>query len=294
MTSRRLSQTITTNFDTKCANDQPICNPEVVFASEVQRFLTLLKKDAPEIYKILADNKLTIAQQEIIMRALPLAHNKKVLELGEIVSETVKRWKKFGSKIVHEKVGQAIDQYLRGHGNAGIPQMASSQPNVGNSSLWLSRLDPDLLAVVPKDATARRLQASSIDQSHYPDLIMAGVTIVIVGASIVALQLVLGIVYLVFSILNYMGKIDLPYMLKYVSMWIKGVMGSIECLTVVACPFVFLSYWLDAWLSFGHNPSDMEGRGDMPGIPWDFLLRLLPGLNHDNRKLLGADARIAA
>jgi len=287
------------NFDVKCMNDQPICNPEIVFASEIEKFLKNMKKVSPEVHEILAKGKLSKTQQELIMKVLPLAHNAKILELGAIIGETVKRWEKSGSRVVNEKVKEAMDHYLEDHGSSGIPKIASSQPNTGNASMWLSRLEPELISVVRKDdgkGAEFGHVLSQQDEGHLSarrmnsDEIILG--LVIAGSIVTGLVLILGLIYLVFEVLNYTGQFELPLAFKKVTFWINGVLGTIECLGIVNCPFVFLSYWLDAWLLFGHKPSELKG------LPWDFLLKHLPGLNHGDepgwRRLLAADSHISS
>lgn len=283
MTSRRLAQAVALNLDVKCEIDQPLCNPEVEFASAMNKLVGHMKKFAPDVYEILKDKKLTKSHQEFVIKLVSLAHNTKLLQLGEIVAKTVKRWDKSGSKVVHEKVKEAIDEYYRTHGGEGIPKMDSS--NTGNASMWLSRVDPEIISDVREEGdrklTDADVTASGIAMQKGFQKIGA-----IVGAIVGAADL-LGVIYLILEILHYTGQLELGLQFRKVVIWIYGFVGSIECLGIVTCPFVFLAYWLDVWLSFGRKPSEMKG------IPWDFMMKNLPGLNGKSR-LLAADPRVAA
>lgn len=88
--------------------------------------------------------------------------------------------------------------------------------------------------------------------------------------------------------------------LKTVIMWGNVIGGGITCVAslMLLCPFVFLQYWLNAWLLYSNKLSDMQKAH----IPFWKLMQKLPGLNPNSTtpkppvsgRLLLADPRFAA
>lgn len=282
ITSRSLAQVGAYSFDMKCPADQPICNPEVVFASKMQKSLEMLKKVAPDIYEELDKNTLTKEQQELILKVSLLVKNKEVLEEGQVVAETVKHWSDSGTEVVHAKVKEALLKFSKEHGNeqdTGAPKMLFSQPGSGDSSIWEALMEPHLLSQIAgkeEDGVARQL-------SNDPNRVTFGD---VLGGFF---GFMFPYIFLIFEILHYNNVLIMDKMLRVVYMWFSGISGSIGCLAIASCPPIFLIYWFNAWLLFGNKPSEMKG------VPWDFMLKHLPGLNHkDYGRLLAADPLIAA
>jgi hypothetical protein len=296
ITSRSLAQVGAYSFDMKCPADQPICNPEVVFASKMEKSLEMLKKVAPDIYEELDKNTLTKEQQELILKVSLLVKNKEVLEEGQVVAETVKHWADSGTEVVHAKVKEALLKFSKEHGNeqdTGAPKMLFSQPGSGDSSIWEALMEPHLLSQIagkeedgpngtyPYEARQLLFQDSNKESLremknnvNFGDFLGGFFGFFFPG------------IFLIFEILHYSKVLIMRKMLRVVYMWISGITGSIGCLAIASCPAIFLIYWFSAWLLFGNNPSEMKG------VPWDFMLKKLPGLNHG--RLLAADPLIAA
>jgi hypothetical protein len=281
ITSRSLAQVGAFSFDAKCPMEQPICNPEVVFAAEMKKGLETMKKIAPDIYEVLNTNTLTPTQQEMILRISLLLKNKEVLGEGQVVAETVKHWATAGAEVVHAKVQEALLKYRNEHGtlqDTGSPKIDISQPGSGNVSMWEVLMEPHLLSHIrdtEKDGQVAR-------QLHNEDVVTAGD---VFGGFF---GWMFPFVFLIFEILHYNHILLMHKMMRVIFMWFSGVSGSIVCLSIAACPPVFLAYWLQAWLLFGNKPSEMKG------VPWDFMLRHLPGLQGTTRKLAAVDPLIAA
>jgi hypothetical protein len=266
-------------FKTECPKYNPGCNVADVFNSNMKEQLEKLEKGPfGWLYTILDKHHITAEQQQILMKVLSMAHDKRFLRIGEIVAKTVKRWAPQGKKVVHQKVREALIQYSNEHGSYGLPQGFNSS-KVDDQTLEIM-MHSGVLRTIPDDTGSRRLLPPSAQWQ------------ITLGTGVPSL---LSLVLLIFMILQKAKVVHMPLMFRIVLAWIDGVLGTITCIATVllGCPFVFLLYWLDCWLLFGNNPAEVETvEAKIPW--WEPVMKKLPGLNGQARKLLAMDSRIGA
>jgi hypothetical protein len=283
--SRRLSDVAAAAFDATCPMFQSDCDLGEHFNSDLHKEWKTLHEHDPEFAKQLQNTTVTEPQQRIIMELLPLAHNKDVINLGQHVAWTVKRWAREGEKVVHEKVRLALADYSKEHGIPWTPPSNSSRP--AQEGAWRALMNPNMLAMIGDDnhTDSKQLASRRLFQAD-PMVILQSV---LGGGALLRLIL------LVFQILHKTNVVILPLWLKATIMWGNLIGGGIACIATILlwCPILFLQYWFNAWLMFSNQPLELD---DWHIAPFGHWMRVhLPGFGVvEKRSLLAMDPRIAA
>lgn len=302
MTGRRLAQVGAFSFDTKCPIDQPICTPDAVFAIHMQEGLKTIKKMLPDVYDLLNQRNLTLGQQDFLLKVLSLLKSPEVIEQGQLIHDIVKQHPKAGNTFIHAEVLKALLAYGEKNGTVGLPSMIASSPagtsvprydllRYGNSSGVASRRrlhweDDSIKDAVnwsiPHDPKAPE-QSKAVTSGIYAGFIISWILLAPIG-----------ITWLILEILHYLYIINVPLGIRRSMIKLSGVLGSFCFAAFPSCPVFFLGYWLAVWLNFGRSPGKIA-EAEMRHIPWDFMMKKLPGLAapDQGRNLLAADARMA-
>jgi hypothetical protein len=284
--SRRLSAVAAPAFDAKCPMFQSDCNLPEHFNLQLDKELKALHEHDPAFAQALHNTTITAAEQRIILELLPLAHDKNVIDLGQTIAGTVKRWAGKGEQVVHTKVREALEAYSKKLGIAwSAPTNASSSAREG---AWKALMDSKMLSLIGVDADGD-------DQVASRQLFQADPMVVL--QSVLGVGSLLRLVLFVFQILHKTKVVILPLWLKATIMWGNLVGGGLACIATILlwCPILFLQYWFNAWLLFSNRPTQLDDWHIAPFGHW--MRTHLPGFagpNATHRLLLAMDPRIAA
>jgi hypothetical protein len=294
VTTRRLAEVAAPAFDAKCPVFQPQCDLVGHFKSQLQKeFKTLSEHDAL-LAKHLYNTTVTPAEQRLILDILPLAHNKSVIGLGQLIAQTVKRWASKGEKVVHEKVRETLIQYSKDKGIELDLPASASRPGA-----WTPLMHPKVLALIGGDSASEPV-APVVSRGAFPEMrrlftdpltresrfSVAAITSVFGAGALLRLTL------FIFQILHKTKVVALPLWMRATIMWGNLAGGAITCIATILiwCPILFLQYWFNAWLLFSNKPRELDDWHVAPFGAW--MRDHLPGFR--GRRLLAVDPRMAA